>query len=179
MATAPSLPSVSEDEYFEDGLWAEFEYVNGTLVPRNIGSRDHARMVSRIDQLLGHYPQIQAYAGFVLSIPWRNTYRVPDICCYPADVDPAETLENQPPPLAIFEVQSKTDTLSNMVEKCDEYHRLGVLHVFIVDPAQLAVLVREGKGLPAKDTDIEFGAADWQVVIGLADLFKGFPGSAL
>lgn len=173
MATALSLPPVSVDEYFDGGLWEEFEYDNGVLVPRNIGSRAHSRMISRIDQLLGGFKHVTAYAGLVLSIPHKGKYRVPDVCCYAAGTDPGETLEQQPPPVAIFEVVSKTDTISEMQKKCAEYLQIGVRHVFIIDPQQAVVLVPEGKGFPPLEGDMVFHVGDQSVSIAIRDLFAG------
>lgn len=33
MATAPTLPLVSADDYFNQNLWKEWEFDNGVLVP--------------------------------------------------------------------------------------------------------------------------------------------------
>jgi len=175
MAAAPSLPPVTVEEYLDGGLWAEFEYEDGVLVPRNSGARDHARMVAHLCQWLGSYrAHVTAYAALVLSISWKASYRVPDVCCYPADIEPGETLENQPPPLAIFEVLSKTDWMSEIQEKCDEYTRLGVAHIFIVDPHRRAVLAPQGGGLPAIESAIGFSCGEETISIAFSDLFKGF-----
>jgi len=176
MATAPALPFVSVDEYFEQNLWKEWEFDNGVLVPRNSGSRDHARMIIHLGKLLEASGVLTAYAGFVLSIPWTSKYRVPDVCCYPAGVDPGNTLEQQPPPLVVFEVLSKTDPIAEMRSKCSEYIRLGIRHIYIVDPAAMVVLVPQGNGFPELDgTSIDFQVGSSAVSISIRDLFAGFP----
>ena len=36
MSTAPTFPLVTVEDYFKNGLWKEWEYDNGLLVPRSL-----------------------------------------------------------------------------------------------------------------------------------------------
>jgi Uma2 family endonuclease len=131
-------------------------------------------MVARIIVLLGRYGgQLTPYAGFVLSVT-QTRFRVPDVVCYPADVSPGDDLDQQPPPLAIFEILSRTDPLSEMQAKCQEYSGLGVQHIFIVDYANRAVLVPQGAGFLPLENSVSFSVKADKITISFADLFDGF-----
>lgn len=133
-------------------------------------------MIIRIGYLLELTGIVTGYSGFVLSIPWKGKYRVPDVCCYPANFDPGDALENQPLPVAVFEVLSKSDPMAEMLSKCNEYAHLGIRHIYIVDPRSKVVLVPHGNGFPELDGDsIDFPVGDATVSISIQDLFAGFP----
>lgn len=175
MATAPALPPVSVDDYFIGGYEKEWEYVDGALVPRNSGSRDHARMVMRIGQLLVPYEEaVTAYAGFVLNIS-QSKYRVPDVVCYPAGMDPGDALAGQKAPLAVFEILSKNDPMAEMQQKCSEYRQLGIESIFIVDLLNKAVLVPSGPGFTPLEERLAFDINGQSVSIPFTNLFQGFP----
>lgn len=170
MATAPTLPLVTVEDYFKNGLWKEWEYDNGVLVPRHSGSPEHARLAGRLIKLLAGVDWLVPFTGQILSIPWDRRYRVPDVSFYPDGVGPGESLENQVPPAVIFEVLSPSDPMVEMRSKCAEYQRLGIPHIYIVSPADRGVLVPHGIGfLPVEKIEIEVNGR--RAEISIEDLF--------
>ena len=135
MAALPNTLALSVDDYFDQGLDAEYEYIEGVLVPRRIGNPQHSRMVSiLVAWLEGYSPLIDVYTGLVLNVA-SDRYRVPDVCFYSKagpQPDPVSAPSN--PPVAIFEVLSPTDSLDEIIDKCGESDSLGVEHKYVVDP---------------------------------------------
>lgn len=176
MAAAPSLPAIiSVDEYFERGLENEWEYVDGELVPRRSGNPIHARLVMILAGLLEqHHARIASYAALVLYIT-ETRFRVPDVCCYAKSVrlDPVNITTE--PPLAIFEILSPTDPMSEVLKKCIEYRSVGVEHIFIIDPMNQHVLLHSNGGLPSLQGSISFGVGADTVTIELSALFPSWP----
>ncbi len=59
-------------------------------------------------------------------------YRIPDVCVVTRDY-PIEPVFKQAP-LICLEILSRDDTLRTMKERIDDYRRLGVPHIRILDP---------------------------------------------
>lgn len=77
------------DEHFE-GLNEQYEYVQGTLVPRRGGNPRHARAVNILGVMLEQFnPHIDIYSALVLNVA-REKYRVPDLCFYATNGPPAD-----------------------------------------------------------------------------------------
>jgi Uma2 family endonuclease len=172
MAIAPSLPSVSVDDYFTGGYETAWEYVDGVLVSRNSGSRDHARMVARLIELLvSQNHRVTSYAGFVLSTS-ETKYRVPDVVCYQAGVVPSDDFDEQTAPAAIFEILSKTDPMAEMQQKCSEYRQIGTENIFIIDLINKAVLIPSGPGFKPLEQQLELEVNGQTIVIPFTDLFR-------
>src|SRR5688572_14978008 len=133
MPTAPILPPVSVDEYFNSGLAAEWEYVDGELVARHSGSYRHATIIIRLGHILLQAEDVlRAQGGLVLYIT-ESRYRVPDVTCYLRSVRIDHDAITKQPPLAVFEIISKTDPMVEIREKCDDYRQIGVEHIFLID----------------------------------------------
>ncbi len=168
---APTLPLVTAEEYLNSSdMWLEWEFDNGVLLPRHFGSSEHSRLIMRLGLLVSHEEWLTPYATLVVRIPGANRYRVPDVCCYPSDKRPPEDLDQQRPPLAIFEVLSRSDELREVKRKCADYRALGVDYVFLVDPDDETVVIPSGPGFAAVDT-ISFEHEGRRAEITLADLF--------
>ena len=176
MATAPTIQFVSVDEYLEGELWVEWEYDNGVLAPRHSGNPEHARMVVRIIDWLAQYDSwLARYSGLVVPVS-AVRFRVPDVCCYPKEINPGNDLDAQQPPLAVFEVLSPGNKMSEMQAECEDYARLSIPYVFILDPERKVVLVPRAGGFPALEADMTFQYKGHTALISLTDLFEGFSG---
>ena len=129
--------AVSVEEYlrtsFSDG---DREYVDGRIIQRNLGERDHSRVQRKVigffiarEQTLGTYcfPEQRVQVK-----PTR--FRVPDICVY-IGAEPAEQVFRTPPFLAV-EILSKDDRAGDVAEKIKDYLDFGVRFVWIIDPAK-------------------------------------------
>jgi Uma2 family endonuclease len=59
-------------------------------------------------------------------------FRVADVCLI-ARSEPTEQVP-QRPPLAVIEVLSPEDRVSRYQERLDDYRKMGVRHIWVVDP---------------------------------------------
>lgn len=129
-----STTSVPLKEYLSTHYRPDREYVDGALLERNVGERDHSRaqmvlsayLFNRRDELGIHvYPEQRVQVK-----PTR--FRVPDVCVIVGD-EPAEQIFTCPPFICV-EILSKDDRMSAMQEKIDDYLSFGTPYVWVVDP---------------------------------------------
>ena len=126
---------VSVEEYLNtsyDG--GDREYVDGRIVERNLGEKDHSRPQRK---LIGFFVQSESTLG-TYAFPAQRVrvtatrFRVPDVCVYIGS-EPDEQVFRTPPFLAI-EILSKDDRASDLQEKLDDYLSFGVPFVWVIDP---------------------------------------------
>lgn len=146
MATAPTLPFVSVEEYLNNSYEPDMEYVDGALIERNVGKRKHSRIQGLILNLLmsneTNYQMI-AYPEQRLQVA-PTKFRIPDVCAMPDDHKREEVFTQ--PPLLVFEVVSSKDPFSLLVAKAKQYHALGVGNICIADPYNRTVFITDDKG---------------------------------
>jgi Uma2 family endonuclease len=63
----------------------------------------------------------------------RTRYRVPDVTVLDRDL-PIEQVITVPP-VAVFEILSPEDTMSRILVKLDDYERMGIANIYVVEPA--------------------------------------------
>ena len=139
--------AVSVEEYlrtsFSDG---DREYVDGRIIQRNLGERDHSRVQRKVIGYFAAREQTLATYCFpaqrVQVKPTR--FRVPDVCVY-IGAEPAEQVFRTPPFLAV-EILSKDDRAGDVAEKIKDYLDFGVRFVWIIDPAKRAGWVHTAAG---------------------------------
>ena len=82
MATAPTMPYVSVDEYLESGYQPDKEYVDGVLIDRAMPTFAHGVLQMLLIQ---YFARFQESLGFVAvpevrkQIVDRARYRIPDV----------------------------------------------------------------------------------------------------
>jgi len=135
MAMPVEQTLVSVEEYLNtsyDG--ADREYVDGRIVERNSGEKDHSRPQRK---LIGFFGSLEstlrtyAFPGQRVQVS-ATRFRVPDICVY-AGSEPDEQVFRTPPFLAI-EILSKDDRASDVQEKLEDYRDFGIPFVWVIDP---------------------------------------------
>jgi len=130
-----TLTLVSVEEYlttsFQDG---DREYVDGRIVERNLGEKDHSKTQRELIVFFASLMRTHSTHAFpeqrVQVAPTR--FRVPDICVY-LGAEPDEQVFRTPPFLVI-EILSKDDRASEVQEKIDDYLNFGVRFVWVIDP---------------------------------------------
>src|ERR1700733_12080819 len=132
MATAALI---SVDEYLSTSYRPDCDYVDGEVLERNLGERDHASVQRRIlFYFFNHYPQL----GWRLFPEQRvqvkaARFRIPDVCLLAEDA-PVEQIVRTPPILCI-EILSKEDTMTRIMVRVKDYFQMGVPVCWIIDPA--------------------------------------------
>jgi len=125
---------ISVEEYLATSYRPDEEYVDGTLVERNVGEWDH----SHLQMVLSAYLFNRREELGIHVVPKQRVqvkptrFRVPDICAV-AGEKPGEQILTRPPFLCV-EILSKDDRMSEMQERIDDYLSFGVSYVWVVDP---------------------------------------------
>jgi Uma2 family endonuclease len=132
MGASPTLVSV--DEYLHTVYRPDCDYVDGMILERNVGEKDHGKLQRAI--LFYLWERRDLWNIFVIQeqrvqlSPTR--YRIPDICVV-VGPEPDEQIFTSPPFLCI-EILSPEDRMSRMQQKIDDYLTFGVRYVWVVDP---------------------------------------------
>ena len=135
MATAPSFPVLTVDEYLNSSWRPDREYVDGILMERTCPTIAHA-LLQRI--LILYFAQWEESLGLRVLPEVRTQivegarYRIPDIllCRTPL---PEGKIVNAVP-LAVIEILSPGDKMAEVLDRFRDYARLGVLHILQMDP---------------------------------------------
>jgi Uma2 family endonuclease len=125
---------ISVQEYLSTAYSPDCDYVDGEVVERNLGEKDHSKSQGRLFAFLFErrrqwgihvYPEQR-----VQVMPTR--FRVPDICVI-AGPEPDEQIFTSPPFICI-EILSSADRWSQVQEKINDYLSFGVRYVWVIDP---------------------------------------------
>ncbi len=125
---------ISVEEYLHTTYDPDCDYVDGEVLERNWGERDHSTLQREL--ILFLCDRRKMWNIFVLLeqriqvSPTR--FRVPDICIY-AGEGPREQIFRTPPFICI-EILSPEDRWERMQKKIDDYLRFGVPYVWVINP---------------------------------------------
>jgi Uma2 family endonuclease len=147
MIMATTSAPLSVEEYLATSYEPECEYVDGELIPKAMGTKDHGRLQTRLAHLL-----YRCEEGGLCQVVTEQSVRIrqgavliPDVCLLAPD-NGEHGLVNSPPLLCI-EVLSPSDRFTYTVKKCDEYVRWGVPACWIFDPEDKKAWIYDADGL--------------------------------
>ncbi len=140
------MSRVSVREYLTTAYSPDVEYVDGDLVDRNVGERDHGRTHARLAAYLWTRESeygIRVYMSVRAKVGARR-FRVADICVI-AGPEPDEQIFTTPPFLWI-EILSSDERIEHMQGKIDDLLAFGVRYIWLVDPKIMRawIYTREG-----------------------------------
>jgi Uma2 family endonuclease len=157
MASAPTLPLVSVDEYLNTSYEYDMEYVDGVLVERGMPTLAHS-LLQRL--LMSWFARFDEEMGFMAlqevrtQIVERARYRIPDTMLCPLPLPGGKVCDIVP--LAVIEVLSPDDTLSSTRDRFEDYSRIGVHALVLMDPERLiAWRFEEGSLIVTRFEDLE------------------------
>ena len=134
MSAAPHPVRVSVSEYLATSYRPDCDYVDGEVLERNLGEREHAILQAALTYLFMKNRQewdIEVYPELRVQVtPTR--FRVPDVTVTPAGIAWERILRT--PALLFIEILSPADTLRNVRIRVDDYLRFGTEHVWVIDP---------------------------------------------
>ncbi len=136
---------VSVDEYLHSSYEVDCDYVDGELVERDVGERDHGVLQGNI---YAYYLARKRKSGVHPFIEQRvrisaTRYRVPDICLTLGD--PRQQIFTAPP-LAVIEVLSSEDRMSRVQARIEDFLSIGVRYVWVIDPKTQRVDAHDAHG---------------------------------
>ncbi|HEY6389924.1 MAG TPA: Uma2 family endonuclease [Bryobacteraceae bacterium] len=125
---------VPVEEYLRTTYDPDCDYVDGEVLERNLGERDHSKLQKQLILFFGNREKRWNVVVFpeqrVQVSPTR--FRVPDICVYVGE-EPEEQIFRTPPFICI-EILSPEDRWERMQQKIDDYLRFGVQYVWVINP---------------------------------------------
>jgi Uma2 family endonuclease len=137
---------ISVEEYLRSEFEIDCDYVDGEIVERNGGERDHSDLQSE----LVHYfrnrrreLKTQAYVEQRVQVA-KTRFRVPDVCVYVGE-KPREQIFRTPPFICI-EVLSPEDRVARTQARIDDYLKFGVAYVWVFNPENRRVWVYTNEG---------------------------------
>jgi Uma2 family endonuclease len=144
MATAPTLPFVSVEEYLKTDYEPHCEYLDGVLAPKALPDYIHSTfqmllvMFFRLQrdrfQRLQGLPELHSRIS-----PTR--FRIPDIVGITHIPSDGRYPTKETPPLFTIEIASKEEPWTDLRGKLADHLAMGVGTVIIADPYNKAVLV--------------------------------------
>jgi Uma2 family endonuclease len=124
---------ISEQEYLSTAYSPDCDYVDGEVQERNLGEWDHA---SAQTLLAVYFGARRKQWGIKVVTEQRvqvspTRYRIPDVCVVLGEPD-GQILRK--PPFLCVEVLSPEDRLSRVKARIDDFLKLGVPKVWVLDP---------------------------------------------
>jgi Uma2 family endonuclease len=132
------------DYYLHETWGPDREYVNGEILERNMGEKDHAAWQIALMAALREWRQpanIRIYPELRLQTT-PTTLRIPDVMAIERNAPDEQIITH--PPLLCVEILSPEDRFSRMEDKIAEYFRLGVRAVWVVEPRKQTAYQCEG-----------------------------------
>ena len=132
-----TLAIVPVSEYLSQTYEPDCDYLDGELEERNVGEEQHSELQGilagifrnmRVEWNVRSLPEVRIRVS-------PSRYRVPDICLVPRSRprQPRGSVISYAPILCV-EVLSPEDRMSRVQKKVDEYARMGVQSIWVIDP---------------------------------------------
>jgi Uma2 family endonuclease len=161
---------ISVGEYLHSSYHPDREFIDGSILERCLGERDHSELqgefivyLARLRRKLG----IHAYPEQRVQVS-ATRFRVPDVCIV-VGLKPTEQIFTKPPFVCI-EILSKDDRLSEMQQRIDDYLRFGVPYCWVVDPREHRAWVYTSEGC-REVADGLLRTENPEIVVPLAEVF--------
>jgi Uma2 family endonuclease len=162
---------ISVSEYLSTSYDPDCDYVDGEVLERNLGERDHSKLQKKLILYFGNREtqwHVHVFPEQRVQVS-RTRFRVPDVCVV-AGAEPDEQIFTKPPLLCI-EILSPEDTMSRILEGIGDYLTFGVAHVWILDPRTRRAYDYTADGMrEAKDGVLR--TEDPQITVPLAEIFS-------
>jgi len=166
----PSTTLVSVEEYLSTSYDPDVEYVDGDLIERNVGEKDHGRLQLLIGAYLAARESewgVTAYTDTRTQIlPTR--FRLPDICVVLGPDGEGQILRTAP--FLCIEIFSKDDRAEDIQEKIEEYLAFGVKYVWIVNHRNRLAYVHTAAGATKADGGV-LKTTDPEITVPLATVW--------
>jgi Uma2 family endonuclease len=120
--------------YLNSSFEPDAEYVNGVIEARPMGEWNHANWQAAILKFFRtrrHDWNIRAAAKLRIQVSEGN-FRVPDVAVTNRNLPVEQVITH--PPIAVFEILSPEDTVTRMMTKLDDYERMGIRTILVLDP---------------------------------------------
>ncbi len=162
MVTTLISPSASVADYLKTSAEPDCEYVRGVIKERTVGELDHASWQGALVRWFSDHKSdwnIRVYPELRVQVAADN-YRVPDVTILSRSA-PREQIVLQPP-LAVFEILSPTDSMTEMLDRLSDYQQMGIPAIWVIEPKKPSYyLYSSGQLTPA--TTFELPGSNFSV----------------
>lgn len=131
MATLAVVPL---SDYLSQTYEPDCDFIDGELEERNVGEELH----SELQNILARIFSVNRHAWSVRSLTEQrvqvgpNRFRIPDLCLVPRSRPRGRVITY--PPLLCVEVLSPEDRLARVQERVNDFARLGVENIWVLNP---------------------------------------------
>jgi Uma2 family endonuclease len=125
---------ISVEEYLKTSAHPDYEYVRGVLKERAVPEYNHAVWQEAIlAWFRAHKSEwgVRALPELRVQVATDN-YRVPDVTILSSNAPREQVITY--PPLAVFEILSPTDAMTDVLEKLGDYQERGIAAIWLVNP---------------------------------------------
>lgn len=168
MATVVHIPV---SEYLSGSYEPDCDYVDGELVERHVGEQWHGLVQLAIGAIFRANRSawgLRAITEQRIGVS-ATRYRVPDVCVVRSS-DPVVPVLRTPPVLCV-EVLSPEDRFQRVVIRAQEYQRLGVQHIWIIDPHSREIWTMCSEGGPVPMLEAALTLPGTAAELPLAEVF--------
>ncbi len=168
MASAAAVQTAIE-EYLQTAYSPDCDYVDGHVEERHLGEFDHGYIQSLLDRWFGqHELEWKIYSVVELRVRVSPTrVRIPDVALISRSAPREQVITH--PPLAVIEVLSPQDRVSQYTQRLRNYREMGVKHIWVIDPED-----RRGYDCSTADwiEKVEFAVKGTPITLSLETLFS-------
>jgi Uma2 family endonuclease len=125
---------ISVEEYLRTTSDPDCEYVRGVIKERAVGELDHASWQGAIFHWFHEHRlawNIRVYPELRVQVAPGN-YRVPDVTILSRNAPREQIVTHLP--LAVFEILSPTDKMTEVLEKLADYQQMGIPAIWVIEP---------------------------------------------
>jgi Uma2 family endonuclease len=158
------------EEYLSTTYRPDCDYIDGEVKERDWGEKPHGRLQGYFARYIGNRRQewrVEAIPELRVQVAERR-YRTPDICVVSDDA-PDEDIIRTPPVLCI-EILSRKDSMSESLDRVDDYLHMGVPTVWILDPWKRRAHSVIGNGTLHLETEF-LRVPNTEIIVPVAEVF--------
>ena len=168
-----TLAIVPVSEYLSQTYEPDCDYVDGELEERNAGEEQHSELqgiLAGIFRNMRKEWQVRTLPEVRIRVA-HNTYRIPDICLVPRS-KPRQSRGSviSYAPILCVEVLSPEDRMIRVQKKVDEYVRMGLQSVWVIDPWERIGYHASEKGFQRPEDGV-LRVSGTHIQVNLTDLF--------
>ena len=169
MATHAAVETVSLEQYLHSSYHPDREYVDGEVVERNLGEKDHSLLQAFLTSwFYGHRREWNIMVLPEQRVQTSANFRVPDVTLVRREDDFERWVKKAP--LLCVEIQSPEDRMSRTLIRLEEYRRMGIENIWVLDPEERTAWTYNASGL-ALATAERLEIAESPIYLPLAELW--------
>src|SRR4051812_20078277 len=161
---------VSVEQYLNTTYRPDCDYVDGEVLERNVGEKDHSELQTELVIYLGSLRKQYGIHVFVEQrvqiLPTR--FRVPDVCIV-LGRRPSTAILREPPFLGV-EILSKDDGFVEMEGRINDYLQFGVPNIWVIDPRTRKARIYNASGSEEVRNGI-LTTSDAVITVSLSELY--------